>query len=407
VANEPQKKALFPMSEIEFSLIMPCLNEVETLEACIRKAQQGLAKTGVVGEIIVADNGSTDGSLELAARLGARIVHVKQRGYGSALRGGILAAQGRYVIMADSDDSYDWSDLQPFVTALRQGSHLVMGTRFKGRIMPHAMPFLHRYLGNPVLTGLGRLFFRTHISDFHCGMRGFQREAIMKLGLVTTGMEFATEMVARASLAGLKMSEVPITLYPDGRSRPPHLRTWRDGWRHLSFMLLLSPNWVFLYPGLFFLGAGVLGSALLLPAPLVVGGVNFDVHSLLVLSTLGLVGFQTLLFWAVARVFAAKENLLPANGLIAQLTKGDYLLLGLLTGLALMLAGSAPILFSFLNWANQSFGDLNYQYVLRWLIPGLSLLAAGVSLFFASFVLALLNFSLMWSASPEVLIEDT
>jgi len=395
------------MSEIEFSLVMPCLNEVETLEACIRKAQQGLAKTGVVGEIIVADNGSTDGSLELAARLGARIVHVKQRGYGSALRGGILAARGRYIIMADADDSYDWSDLQPFVTALRQGSPLVMGTRLKGRIMPHAMPFLHRYLGNPVLTGLGRLFFRTHISDFHCGMRGFQREVIMKLGLVTTGMEFATEMVVRASLAGLKMSEVPITLYPDGRSRPPHLRTWRDGWRHLSFMLLLSPNWVFLYPGLFLLGVGVLGSVLLLPAPLVVGGVNFDVHSLLVLSTLGLVGFQTLLFWAVARVFAAKENLLPASGLIAQLTKGNYLLLGLLTGLALMLAGSAPILFSFLNWANQSFGDLNYQYVLRWLIPGLSLLAAGVSLFFASFVLALLNFSLMWSASPEVLIEDT
>ena len=251
-------------NELELSIVMPCLNEAETLEVCIRKAQESLRKDEISGEVVIADNGSEDGSQEIAERLGARVVPVSGRGYGAALHGGFEAARGRFVIMGDADDSYDFSSLMPFVEKLREGYDLVMGNRFLGGIEPGAMPPLHRYLGNPVLTGIGRLFFRSPAGDFHCGLRGFRRDAILGLGLQTTGMEFASEMVVKSTLMGLRIAEVPTTLSPDGRSRPPHLRSWRDGWRHLRFLLLYSPRWLFLYPGAVLMLLGLVSGALLL-----------------------------------------------------------------------------------------------------------------------------------------------
>ncbi|HUJ71047.1 MAG TPA: glycosyltransferase family 2 protein, partial [Verrucomicrobiae bacterium] len=289
---------------VELSIVMPCLNEAETLATCIQKAQQWLAANHVEGEVVVADNGSTDGSREIAARLGAHVEPIATRGYGSALQGGIQAAKGRFIIMGDADDSYDFGNLQPFLDKLREGYELVMGNRFLGGIEPGAMPPLHRYLGNPVLTGIGRLFFRSPCRDFHCGLRGFNREAILKLDLRTTGMEFASEMVVKATLNKLKVTEVPTTLSPDGRSRPPHLRSWRDGWRHLRFLLLYSPRWLFLYPGFGVMLVGLLGGLWLLRGPLTVGNVGFDVQTLLYCAAAVIIGFQAVVFAVFTKIFA-------------------------------------------------------------------------------------------------------
>jgi hypothetical protein len=309
LCNLPQQ--VQPM--IELTILMPCLNEAETLETCIRKARGYLETSGIKGEIMVADNGSTDGSQAIAQALGAIVVPVAQRGYGAALIAGIDAAQGRFIIMADSDDSYDFSRLDGFVSQLRDGADLVMGNRFKGGIAKGAMPPLHRYLGNPVLSTIGRVLYRTPVGDFHCGLRGFSRAAIQRLGLTAPGMEFASEMVIKASLAGLRIAEVPTTLMPDGRSRPPHLRSWRDGWRHLKLLLTFAPFSLFLYPGLALLG---LGGALFLPllfTQITLGGVTLDTGTMIFAATFIMTGFQLVWFHALARLFAVRMNLLPTS----------------------------------------------------------------------------------------------
>ncbi|MGQ3257417.1 MAG: glycosyltransferase family 2 protein, partial [Microbacterium aurantiacum] len=264
--------------DLELTILMPCLNEAETLEVCIRKARGFLERSGIEGEVLISDNGSTDGSQELAARLGARVTHAPRRGYGAALINGIETARGRFIIMGDADDSYDFENLQPFVDRLREGADLVMGNRFAGGIAPGAMPPLHKYLGNPVLSGIGQLFFRPNVGDFHCGLRGFNRDRIAALGLQTTGMEFASEMVVKATLArpNYRIEEVPTTLKKDGRSRPPHLRSWHDGWRHLRFLLIFAPRWLFVYPGLVAFLLGALAVGVLAFGGIEIGGVGFD-----------------------------------------------------------------------------------------------------------------------------------
>ena len=301
------------MDSCELTLLMPCLNEAQTLARCIQKATTYLQNAGVHGEVLVADNGSTDGSQRIAVANGARVLNVVEPGYGSALLAGIQAARGKYIIMGDSDDSYDFSDLDGFLEKLRQGSQLVVGNQFHGRILPGAMPFLHKYLGNPILTGIGRLFFGSPCGDFHCGLRGFDRESILKLDLQAPGMEFASEMVVKATLAKLCISEVPVVLSPDGRSRAPHLRSWRDGWRHLRFLLLFSPRWLFLYPGMAIFTLGVSTMAWLLPSPRPVGTIVLDIHTLLYASVMVIVGFQLMLFWLFAKVYGIREGFLPAD----------------------------------------------------------------------------------------------
>src|ERR1044072_3841788 len=324
---------------IELSILMPCLNEAETLATCIKKAQKALADLGVNGEIVIADNGSTDGSPEIAASLGARVIHVAQKGYGSALLGGIKAARGKYIIMGDADDSYDFTKLGPFLENLRAGYDLVMGNRFKGGIAPEAMPRLHRYLGNPVLTGIGRLFFNSPRRDFNFGLRGFRKAALQRLDLRTTGMEFASETVVKASLHGLRITEVPTTLSMDGRSRPPHLRSWRDGWRHLRFLLLYSPRWLFLYPGLLLMLIGTAVSGWLLVGPRVVDGITLDVHTFLYAAMALIIGYQTVIFAVFTKVFAITEGLLPEDPRLTALFRYIKLETGILAGVLLLLAG--------------------------------------------------------------------
>src|ERR1700751_3492649 len=292
-ADQIAQSVVVPIGEpenIELSVVMPCLNEAETLESCIGKAQRALQEGGIAGEVIVADNGSTDGSIEIAERLGARVVKIKAKGYGNALMGGIAAARGKFIVMGDADDSYDFGHIGRFLEPLRKGADLVMGNRFRGGIQKAAMPPLHRYFGNPALTRLGRLFFRSPVGDFYCGLRGFRKEAYQRMALRTTGMEFATEMVVKATLLKLRIAEVPTTLSPDGRNRPPHLRTWRDGWRTLRFFLLYSPRWLFLYPGSALVGMAAGLGGWLLPEPRTVGNVSFDVHTLLYAAAFVLLG---------------------------------------------------------------------------------------------------------------------
>ncbi|MBP9048246.1 MAG: glycosyltransferase family 2 protein [Tabrizicola sp.] len=350
---------------IELTILMPCLNEAETLETCIRKALGYLEASGVEGEVLIADNGSTDGSQEIAERLGAVVVPVAQRGYGAALIAGITAARGRFVIMGDSDDSYDFSRLDGFVSRLRDGADLVMGNRFKGGIAKGAMPPLHRYLGNPVLSTVGRVLYRTPVGDFHCGLRGFSRAAILKLGLTSPGMEFASEMVIKASLAGLNIAEVPTTLSPDGRSRPPHLRSWRDGWRHLKLLLTFAPFSIFLYPGLALLA---LGGALFLPllfAPVTLGDVTLDTGTLIFAATFIMTGFQLVWFHALARLFAVRMNLLPTSPrferLRARLSVDTACQIGAVFLLMAFLATVASVGF----WASRGFGPLEAGTITR------------------------------------------
>jgi glycosyltransferase involved in cell wall biosynthesis len=376
---------------LELTILMPCLNEAETLGACINKAKQFLREYGVTGEVLVADNGSTDGSREIASRLGARLVAVPERGYGNALLAGISAARGRYVVMGDSDDSYDFSALGPYVEKLGQGYDLVMGNRFLGEIKPGAMPLLHRYLGNPVLSFIGRLLFRSPIGDFHCGLRGFNKRAIESLGLQTRGMEFASEMVVKATLRKLRIAEVPITLSPDGRSRPPHLRSWRDGWRHLRFMLLFSPRWLFLYPGLFLLFTGAVVQAALFRRPIALGTVVLDIHTMLYGAGMSILGLQMIWLALFSKVIGIQKGLLPDDPRIYQFLRTFTVEKGLLAGGALFIIGLAFAIESIGQWSQTGFRDLNPSETMRLVIPALTMIVCGVEIGIASFFLGVLG----------------
>jgi glycosyltransferase involved in cell wall biosynthesis len=376
---------------LELSILMPCLNEAETLEICIEKAQKSLRELDIVGEVIIADNGSTDGSQEIATRMGARVVPIAAKGYGSALMGGIIAARGTYIIMGDADDSYDFSNLGAFVEKLRGGCDLVMGNRFQGGIKPGAMPPLHKYLGNPVLTWVGQLFFSSPAGDFHCGLRGFRRDSILKLDLQTTGMEFASEMVVKASLYKLQITEVPTVLSPDGRSRPPHLRTWRDGWRHLRFLLLYSPRWLFLYPGIFLMILGLIVGIWLLPGTQKIGNISFDIHTLLYAAIAIIVGFQAVTFAFFTKVFAISEKLLPEDPKLNKIFRYVTLETGLIVGVALILIGIVGSIFSLTTWSETAFGILDPSKTLRLVIPSLTCLTVGLQMVLSSFFLSVLG----------------
>lgn len=372
----------------EVSVVMPCLNEAETLATCIQKAQNFFEREKIAGEVVIADNGSTDGSQKIATDLNARVVPVAEKGYGNALIGGITAAEGTYVIMGDADDSYDFNHLMPFVEKLREGFDLVMGNRFKGGIQKGAMPFLHKYLGNPVLSFIGRLFFKSKIGDFHCGQRGFSKEAFQKMELKTTGMEFASEMIVQASLKNLSIAEVPIILYPDGRSRPPHLNTWRDGWRHLRFLLLYSPNWLFFLPGMLLMLFGFVASALLTFGPIELGSVRFDVHTLLFTSGFFLIGFQFILFYGLTKVYTVENGLLPKSNKYDRLFKFISLEKGLIVGCLFIILGIVLSVSAYSSWGATGFGDIEGVSLLRKVVPAITASLFGVqivlfSLFFS------------------------
>lgn len=380
--------------DVELTILMPCLDEAETLATCIGKARNFLDRTGISGEIVIADNGSTDGSPEIAENLGARVVHIAQRGYGAALAGGIQAARGRYIIMGDADDSYDFSRLDAFVAQLRDGADVVMGNRFAGGIAPGAMPWLHRYIGNPVLSAVGRLFFRTPIRDFHCGLRGFSRSAVLGLNLRTSGMEFASEMVVKASLAQLDLREVPTTLAPDGRSRPPHLRSFRDGWRHLRFLLLFSPRWLFLYPGIALLVLGLVVGAILLPGPAQFGRVSFDVHTFLVAALCIIVGLQSISFAIIGRRFASRYGFIPRSDTYDRLLEALTLERILLVAATLMLIGIGALVWGVGQWAARDFGQLNPSTTMRPVILAMTALVTGLQLMMSGFMSSMINIPL-------------
>jgi Glycosyltransferases involved in cell wall biogenesis len=377
--------------QLELTILMPCLNEAETLAACIGKAQGFLARTGIAGEVVIADNGSADGSQDLARSLGARVVDVPERGYGAALAGGIQAARGRFVIMGDADDSYDFANLDAFVAELRDGADLVMGNRFAGGIAPGAMPWHHRYIGNPVLSAIGRLFFRTAIGDFHCGLRGFSRAAILSLNLRTSGMEFASEMVVKATLAQLDLREVPTTLDKDGRSRRPHLRSIRDGWRHLRFLLLFSPRWLFLYPGIALLAVGLLVGAVLLPGPATFGRISFDVHTFLVAALCIIVGLQSISFAIIGRRFASRYGFIPRSSTYDRLLEALTLERILLVAIILMLIGMAALIWGLGEWAKRDFGHLNPSSTMRPVILAMTAMVSGFQLMMSGFMSSMIN----------------
>jgi glycosyltransferase involved in cell wall biosynthesis len=377
---------------IELSVVLPCLNEAETLETCVRKAQQTMREEGIRGEVIVADNGSSDGSIEIAERLGARVVHVIAKGYGNALMGGIGAAAGNYIVMGDADASYDFGHIPRFLEHLRNGADLVMGNRFRGGIEKGAMPALHQYFGNPALTWIGRLFFRSRaVGDFYCGLRGFRKDAYQRMGLRTTGMEFATEMVVKATLLKLRITEVPTTLSPDGRSRPPHLRTWRDGWRTLRFFLLYSPRWLFLYPGVALMVVGCCLGLWLLPAQRTVGTIAFDVHTLLYAAAFILLGFQGISFAVFTKLFAISEGLHPPDATLDRFFRYITLEVGLGVGVLLTIVGLSASLFAVAGWGTRHFGALDYSHTMRIVIPAVLLLTLGAQTVFASFFLSVLG----------------
>jgi hypothetical protein len=377
---------------VELTILMPCLNEAETLAACILKARQFLGKAGIKGEVLIADNGSTDGSQRIAASFGARVVAVQQKGYGAALLGGIAAARGRFIIMGDADDSYDFGALDAFVERLRAGADLVMGNRFRGGIEAGAMPPLHRYLGNPVLSFLGRLFFRIGTGDFHCGLRGFNAEAIRALSLQTTGMEFASEMVVRSALAGLTIEEVPTTLKPDGRSRPPHLKTWRDGWRHLKFLLMYNPRWLFFIPGTALCTLGALLSSVLFFGPLrLAGNVSLELNTYVAACFMVVTGIQLITFGILSRYYAAITGFLPNTPGSDWLTKSistDRLALG--AGVC-FLAGALFFGYAMFEWASLGFGPLPQSDVPRIVVLGLTLIVVSLQAFFSAFLLGVLE----------------
>jgi glycosyltransferase involved in cell wall biosynthesis len=378
-------------SSPELSIVMPCLNEAVTLETCIKKAQHFLRAYKIAGEIIVADNGSTDGCQAIAIRMEARLVRVEAKGYGNAIMGGIAAARGKFIIMGDADDSYDFTALAPFCAKLREGYDLVIGNRFEGGIKPGAMPLLHKYLGNPVLTRIGKLLFNSPVGDFHCGLRGFSQTAALRMDLRTTGMEFASEMVLKASLLGLRITEVPTTLSPDRRNRPPHLRPWRDGWRHLRFMLLYSPRWLFFYPGVLLMLLGLISGLWLLPGPRTIGKTTFDVHTLLYSALAILIGFQAVIFAAFTKIFAITEGLHPESPRLNKLFHYIKLELGLTLGVAIMLSGLAGSAYALTDWGTHSFGPIEPAKMLRTVIPAVLLLALGCQIILSSFFLSVLG----------------
>lgn len=378
---------------MELTILMPCLNEAETILVCIEKAQKFLQRANIQGEVLIADNGSTDGSQKMARDAGARVVDVSEKGYGSALLGGIAAAQGRFIIMGDADDSYDFLNLDAFVERLRKGDDLVMGNRFKGGIADGAMPALHRYLGNPVLSFVGRLFYRVSARDFHCGLRGFNKEAIKRLALNTSGMEFASEMVVKSSLAGYTISEVPTTLKPDGRSRPPHLRSWRDGWRHLRFLLLFSPRWLFFYPGILLLLLSSLALVALGQGQITMGSIVFDIHTMLYASAGTVIGLQMCLFALLSRVYGAKFGVFPPpQGLLQKFLTAFTLERGLILALVVMFLGGGLASFSLLAWKEAEFKSLQPSEVMRFAIPAASLMIMSMEILMTSFFLAFLEF---------------
>ncbi len=376
---------------MEVSIVMPCLNEAETLAACIEKAHLAIKRGALAAEIIVADNGSTDGSQVIAKELGARVVTVDRKGYGSALIGGINAARGRFVIMGDADDSYDFTAIAPMLEKLRAGSDLVVGNRFAGGIEPGAMPWSHRWVGNPVLSLISRLFFHTPVGDSHCGLRGFRKDAYERMKLRATGMEFASEMVIKASLKGMRIAEVPVKLRPDGRSRPPHLRTWRDGWRHLRFMLLFSPRWLFLYPGLALFVVGMVLSAILLGGPVHVGGLRLDIHTLLVASFLALIGYQLVLFAIFTKIFAIQSGFHQPYPLLDSVSRYVTLEVGLAAGALMVLGGVIALILAVASWGAVGFGTLDPSLTMREVIPAVVLLALGTQTVFASFFISILS----------------
>jgi glycosyltransferase involved in cell wall biosynthesis len=376
----------------ELTVVMPCLNEAETLGTCIRRAQQAIADSNIAGEVLIADNGSTDGSVEIAEGLGARVVRVPAKGYGNALMGGIASAGGKYVVMGDADASYDFAHIPRFLGPLREGADLVMGNRFRGGIEKGAMPPTHQYFGNPALTWLGRLFFRNRaVGDFYCGLRAFRKDAYQRMGLRTTGMEFATEMVVKATLLNLRIAEVPTTLSPDGRTRPPHLRTWRDGWRTLRFFLLYSPRWLFLYPGIALVVLGTLLGAWLLPAPRTVGNVTFDVHTLLYAAAFVLLGFQSICFAVFTKLFAVSEGLHPPDPALDRFFRYITLEVGLGVGAVLIVGGLCASLMAVVGWGLKHFGPLDYSHTMRIVILAVTLLTLGAQTVFTSFFLSVLG----------------
>lgn len=398
------------MSDLELTILMPCLNEAETLAVCIRKARGYLERAGIAGEVLIADNGSTDGSQQIAVAEGARVASIPDRGYGAALMGGIVAAHGRYVIMGDADDSYDFENLDGFVEKLRAGVPLVMGNRFAGGIAPGAMPWHHRYIGNPVLSFVGRLFFKASPGDFHCGLRGFDRAAILGLNLRTTGMEFASEMLVKATLSGLEVAEVPTTLKKDGRSRPPHLRSFRDGWRHLRFLLLFSPRWLFLYPGLACLALGLFFGALLWNGPVALTRtVQLDIHTFLVAGMLIVVGLQSVSFAVISRRFASHYGFIPRSETFDSVLEFLTLERILSFALLLMAVGVGTAIWGVTQWAERGFGDLDPAGTMRAMIVATTTLVAGTQLALTAFMSSVINIPLLEqraqpqrdSASPQ------
>jgi glycosyltransferase involved in cell wall biosynthesis len=376
---------------LELSVVMPCLNEAETVQTCVRKAIGFFEEHGVDGEVVIADNGSTDGSQQLAREAGARVVPISDKGYGNALMGGIRAAHGTYVAMGDADDSYDFTALLPFLEQLRDGADLVMGNRFRGGIAPGAMPALHRYLGNPVLSYVGRLFFRSKIGDFHCGLRAFRRDSVMRLGLQTGGMEFASEMVVRSTLAKYDIREVPTTLSPDGRSRAPHLRSWRDGWRHLRFLMLYSPRWLFFIPGLMLMTLGLVAGVALATGPIRVGEIAFDVDTLVGASAVLVIGFQAVLFALLTKVYAMEEGFLPHDRRVQRIIDSWSLERGLVVGGLLALAGLVGLVASLSHWQVHSFGQLDPRHSLRIVVPAATALIMSCQMIFASLFVSILD----------------
>jgi glycosyltransferase involved in cell wall biosynthesis len=383
--------SLSEMSAPKLSIVMPCLNEVKTLGVCISKAQSFIRRTGIDGEIIIADNGSTDGSIEIAKNAGAMVVNVTDRGYGAALMAGFRAANGTYVVMGDSDDSYDFENLDNFIYELDEGADMVIGNRFAGGIEPGAMPWHHKYLGNPVLSFLGRSLFPSPVRDFHCGLRAFKREKILQLGLVSPGMEFASEMIVRSTLAKHKIVEVPTILRKDGRGRPPHLRSFRDGWRHLRFLLLHSPNWLFLYPGLLLLLAGWAGQVSLSVNSVRLGSLTFGIHTLLFSGAASIVGLQLIVYAALAHLAAHRNRWLPSIPPWVTFISKHSLERALIAGFAMTLIGVLLAAVAFLSWAQTDFSGLEPDNIMRIAIPSVTFMISGVEVAFASFLIHLLK----------------
>lgn len=375
----------------ELTILMPCLNEAETLAICIDKAMGFLKRNNIEGEVLIGDNGSTDGSQEIARNHGARVVDIDTRGYGAALWGGINVAKGKYVIMGDSDDSYDFENLEQFVAELRKGADLVMGNRFRGGIEEGAMPFLHKYLGNPVLSFIGKLFFNAPCDDFHCGLRGFNRESILKLELQTTGMEFASEMVVRACLEKLKIIEVPTTLSKDGRTKPPHLNTWRDGWRHLRFLLMYSPRWLFFYPGLALFGLGALLSLILWSGPVGIGSIRFDLNTFFFANLMIILGFQSMTFAAIVRRYTTQIGLMPKSDSFSTFLEKLTLERMLLFALFLLIVGATLFFNSFSSWAEIGFSNITEPFTSRGMALSVTFIVCAIHLTFTSFLGAIMS----------------